>query len=123
MGSTPYFLLYGREATLPVDVAIEWTPESQLTQGIHERMNVARQLAQENLINSQNSQRKRYDPRHGDANKFRIGDLVMVRTEFVSRGKEKSISPRFSQLAKVVGVSPGNVYKISLDQDLTLGLM
>ena len=113
-GSTPYFLLYGREATLPVDVALEWTPESQLNHGIYERMIIARQLAKENLISSQEYQRKRYDPRHGDANKFGLGDIVLVRMEFISHGRKKSIAPKFSQLAKVVGTSPGNVYKIRL---------
>jgi uncharacterized membrane protein len=33
-GASPYFLLYGREATLPVDVAMEWIPEAQYTKGI-----------------------------------------------------------------------------------------
>ena len=113
-GASPYFLLYGREATLPVDVAMEWTPESQLSQGIHERMLIARNLAKENLINSQEYQKRKYDTKHGEPNKFKLGDIVMIRMEFVSRGKKKSIAPRYSQLAKVVGISPGNVYKIRL---------
>ena len=113
-GITPYFLLYGREATMPVDVALDWTPESQLSQGIHERMKMARRLAKENLIGAQNYQRKKHDATHGEANKFKIGDLVMVRKEFVAKGRKKSISPRFSQVAQVVGVSPGNVYKLRL---------
>ena len=111
-GSTPYFLLYGKEASLPVDIAMEWTPESQLSQGIHERMMIGRQLANENIIRSQEYQRRRYDATHGQADKFQLGDIVLIRTEFVNKGRKKSISPRFSQLAKVVGRSPGNVYKI-----------
>ena len=113
-GVTPYFLLYGREATLPVDVAMDWIPDAQLNRGIHEKMMLARKLAQENLIASQQDQKNRYDKRHGEANKFNIGDIVMVRTEFVTRGRKKSIAPRFSQLAKVVAISPGNVYKLRL---------
>lgn len=113
-GATPYFLLYGKEATLPVDIAMEWTPESQLSQGIHERMMIGRQLANENIIRSQEYQRKRYDATHGQAEKFDLGDIVLIRTEFVNKGRKKSISPRFNQLAKVVGRSPGNVYKIQL---------
>ena len=113
-GVSPYFLMYGREATMPVDVAMDWTPESQLSQGIHERMKMARRMAQENLIGAQNYQRRRYDERHGQENKFNIGDIVLVRTEFVTQGRKKSISPRFSQLARVIGVSPGNIYKLRL---------
>ena len=113
-GSSPYFLLYGKEASLPVDIAMEWTPESQMSQGIHERMLIARQLAKENIIGSQQYQMRRYDATHGKANKYQIGDIVMVRTEFVSRGRKKSIAPKYMQLAKIVGLSPGNVYKVQL---------
>ena len=59
-------------------------------------------------------QKRKYDAKHGEANKFKLGDIVMIRMEFVSRGKKKSIAPKYSQLAKVVGISPGNVYKIRL---------
>ena len=113
-GISPYFLLYGREATMPVDIALDWTPESQLSQGIYERMKIARRLAQENLIEAQNYQRIKHDATHGDGNKFKIGDVVLIRKEFVAKGRKKSISPRYSQLAQVVGVSPGNVYKLRL---------
>ena len=113
-GSTPYFLLYGREATLPVDIAMDWIPEAQLNQGIFEKMEMARNLAKENLIRTQEYQKKVYDERHGTENKFEIGELVLVRTEFVGQGRKKSIAPRFTQVAKIVGRSPGNVYKVQL---------
>ena len=113
-GSTPYFLLYGREATLPVDIAMDWIPEAQLNQGIFERMEIARNLAKENLIRTQEYQKKVYDERHGIENKFNIGELVLIRTEFVKQGRKKSIAPRFTQVAKIVGRSPGNVYKVQL---------
>jgi hypothetical protein len=77
-------------------------------------MKVARQLAQERLVEAQNVQRTRYDPKHGEAGKFQLGELVLIRMEFVTRGRKKSISPRYSRIAKVVGISPGNVYKVQL---------
>jgi hypothetical protein len=113
-GYSPYYLLYGREATLPVDVAMDWTPESQLTHGIHEKLQIARRLAQENLIDAQNNQRRNYDVKRGEAEKFKIGDVVLVRVEFVSKGKKKSISPRYLKMGRIVSISPGNVYKIQL---------
>ena len=86
---TPFFLMYGRQATLPIDILTDQqktTPTNSKVQmtdeQIHEK---ARQLielrkkALENVNNAKEKMKKRADAKHNDfTSDFTVGSLVLV---------------------------------------------
>ena len=96
---THFFLMYSRQATLPIDILTDQqktTPTNSKVQmtdeQIHEK---ARQLidlrkkALENVNNAKEKMKKRADAKHSDfTSKFTVGSLVLVRIQGGSPEKE-----------------------------------
>lgn len=89
---TPFFLLFGRDATFPQDVgttiahrAREPREVSQYRADLLEHLTRAREAARHALAESQARSKTRHDSRHAAA-PFKLGDLVWVHVPRVPRG-------------------------------------
>src|SRR5215211_7012309 len=104
---TPFYLTYGREATLPIDMTFEEKHEEMDTKEITEKevkemilhrtyelINLVegRKIALENIEKSQNQQKERYDAKITKETEFKIGDEVLLKESY----KEKQYTGKLS---------------------------
>jgi len=104
---TPFYLTYGREATLPIDMTFEEKHEEMDTKEITEKevkemilhrtyelINLVegRETALENIERSQNQQKERYDAKITKETEFKIGDEVLLKESY----KEKQYTGKLS---------------------------
>ena len=94
-GDTPFYLLYGREPRLPVDVTLN--PPKDLSTSIlaHRakivtKITTAQNVAKQHIAKSQEIMREYYNRRASDPN-FEIGDKVWVFTPAVPKGLTKKL--------------------------------
>lgn len=95
-GYSPFFLLYGREPSLPLDTLLpDATPlTTEYARDAVAHADVARQVARAKLAASQSSQKHRYDEQHRTAH-FTPGSLVLVSTPCRRIGLSEKLLPRF----------------------------
>jgi hypothetical protein len=115
---TPFQLIYGRQAKLPLDLKIETFEENELsfedqlykrTQQILDKMENDQRQALDNIKKSQDQQIMRHNKR---STKLKIGDKVLLhRTDlmnnFSAKLQEKWLGPYY-----IHEVLPNNVYKL-----------
>ena len=117
----PFYLVYGREATLPVDFAVT-TAQAQLADtdpqqdllnrichltGQFENVKIE---AQDNVAKSQQRQKDRHDKQLSEVQRYKIGDLVLLyRSELKNR---KKLEDRWKGPYYIHEVFPNGVYKI-----------
>ena len=94
-GDSPFYLLYGREPRLPLDVAL--TPPKDLSSSImHHRetivskITIAQEVARENIGRAQ-SQMKEYHDRRAAIPNLNVGDRVWMYTPAVPKGLTKKL--------------------------------
>ena len=92
-GYTPFYLMFGREARLPVDIMCGSSP-TERTSPNHYATQLRDSVCQafnkvcENLSSSHNRQKECYDKRiHGRS--FDVGDLVWLHSNAVPRGQSR----------------------------------
>lgn len=85
MGTSPYFLMFGREPTTPLEQQIIEVPSISGQPGYAEWIDTlrkAREAAREALEAAQNEQKKRYDAKRKPAERVQAGDDVWVLAHF-----------------------------------------
>ena len=98
---SPYYLMFGREATLPTD--LNFNPGKKLSPKIEdhrvrivEQVRLAQQLAKENLQKAQRKDKHYYDQKASKSN-IKVGDEVWLH----NKARKKGLSPKL--MAKWIG--------------------
>lgn len=83
-GFSPFYLIYGREALLPIDVAlgnnpnpVELDESSQNVQQFVSRLSNIQEIVKRRMLSVQNRQKKRYDKSHRTKT-YQVGEQVLV---------------------------------------------
>jgi hypothetical protein len=124
-GKTPFYLTYGREAILPVDLKIPYQIEQEerdpmqnriyqlLVELEEERNNVSQQIEKE-----QQRQKERYDAQ-GVSKKLKIGDQVLVERTWLKNNFSAKLENRWIGPYYIHNILEDNVYKLrTLDRKL-----
>jgi hypothetical protein len=96
-GRTPFYLTYGREARLPVDVAIGATPSigSNDPLTVARNLETAREEVRTRLEQVQERQKGLYDAKHREALEFIPGEEVLVYKPFRKVGRSEKLLHRW----------------------------
>lgn len=117
-GYTPFYLMFGREARLPVDIM--YGPAEEETADIPEHvtktkktLELAYSRVHERLNVSHQRQKEHYDKKvHGSS--FADGDLVWLHNTVVPRGKSKKLHHPWTGPYRIVSKLSDSDYKIKL---------
>ena len=115
-GFTPFFLMFGREASMPLDI-IFGNPSnnsqsySQYTLNLRKALEQAYKLARKNMGTSAYRQKELYDRKvHGE--KFQVGQLVWLCNPVVPRGGSRKLHSPWVGPYKIVKCLADTVYRI-----------
>ena len=100
-GVSPFLLLYGREAVLPIDVALGNNPEKGVGDGdpdesvrtLTAKLSQIREEVKERMAAIQAKQKKRYDRRRRQAS-FAEGELVLIYRPIRKKGRSTKLLHR-----------------------------
>lgn len=111
---TPFYLVYGREATLPLDASINHvTNEDDDVDYLLERVRQTRKDVLEIIERNQMKQKKRYDAEHRQV-EYKPGQLILVYTPFRKKGRSEKLLHRWHGPYKVVRKASEVNYVISI---------
>ena len=113
-GESPFFLLYGRDARLPTELALsaKRTPyqvdlDDYRTELVHS-LSEAWRIARESVAKAQKRQKKAYD-KHSRPRSFREGDRVMVYMPVERNGRNRKLSRPYFGPYRVLEVHPNGL--------------
>jgi hypothetical protein len=92
---TPFLLMFGREARLPIDLTrAKYTSEQQEELSFDDKVKKMLEMqktlhdkARENIHNAQERQKKQYDAKHNSRTNLKVGDKVLVQ-EMKNEGRK-----------------------------------
>ena len=120
-GFTPYFLMFGRHAKLPIDIAFGTDPDIHRNSGksyvsdLKERLRFAYELARKNITKSQLKNQSQYN-KHAHAIALEDGDRVLVRKLHI-QGKQKLADRWEEEVYIVKQCMPGTSTYIIQDEE------
>ena len=112
-GYTPFFLVHGREATLPADRSLrvpqlQYPTDEDYLHNLNHNLKEARRVAKINTQKAANRNKQYYDRRHREV-RFAPGDFVWVFYPTRIVGKTDRFLHKYHGPMKVVSVSPNGV--------------
>ena len=123
-GFSPYFILFGQEYQLPVDIELQ--PHGSLPQSIKQRLetllhhvDVTRKVAKENLIRAHDSMKVYYD-RKTQTPVFTLGDKVWLDAPAMEVGKSKKLRYLFKGPYYICDELQNFTYQLRRCEDNTL---
>jgi transposase InsO family protein len=108
VNEVPFFLLYGRDVVLPVDLAFGQLPQVEPESHLEYKYDLVTRLnkAYEELVTRKEKEtaryKKYYDSSHKDV-QFNVGDLVMVYWPVAKLGIARSLLPTWRGPFKITG--------------------
>ncbi len=104
-GFTPFYLMFGRQARLPIDLAygtpVKHIPTSEYAKGTKTALEEAYALVQQKLNAAHRVQKTHYD-RNVHGQPFSVGDLVWLLSPAVPRGQNRKLYHPWSGPYRVV---------------------
>jgi hypothetical protein len=98
-GIEPFYLMYGRNALFPADVAFEPVPDppkqDSYVEILKKRIQIARDVAKNSIEHAQWKQRFYYDQRHTNQVEYLTGDLVWVFRPITEKKKTTKLLHRW----------------------------
>ena len=114
-GHTPFFLMFGRQAQLPIDLVYRTgnadTPVNEYALQLKEGLEDAYALVREKL-NASHEHQKKYNDKHVHGDPFKIGDLVWMHNPVVPRGDSRKHHHPWTGPHLVVQVLSTSDYKV-----------
>ena len=108
---SPYRLLYGREARLPVDSVLRAPVSCTFTQDFAHRFDNALYLANESIVETQRKNKSIYDAKRRDE-LFSVGEEVLVYTPIRKVGKSEKLLLRWFGPFTIIEVKSPVNYKV-----------
>jgi type II secretory pathway pseudopilin PulG len=111
---SPYFILFGRECRLPVDVALLPSQNHNIEQHIKritEAHEVTREVVQQNIKQAQQKYKTQHDKRTKKPN-FHIDDRVLIDLRKTDTGLSRKLSPKYIGPYYIVKDFGNYTYKI-----------
>jgi hypothetical protein len=99
---SPFKLLYGYEARLPIDLALHLPSQFKELDDIYSRFEDARSLVRQSIVDAQQRQKKHYNSKHRPV-EYKRGDLVSVYTKLRKVGRSEKLLHNFHGPKMVIG--------------------
>src|SRR5688572_22623507 len=131
-GFTPFYLVYGRQARLPIELMVDSTVNDEkelqvalMERAFHimERMDSDIGIVRERIKEKQKAQKKRYDEK-GISEKLNIGDKVLVKQTHLCNNMSAKLESQWIGPYYIHNVLEQNVYKLrDMDGQLVKGVV
>lgn len=123
---TPFQLMFGRKATLPIDINIQKNSKD-LIKGVNfediEELNKERerrlQKAKANIVDAQRKQKKHYDTKRAKPLCYKTGALVLVKDFTRKKRKGGKLDPKWIGPYVIQKKLTRGVYTVALQNDLS----
>ena len=127
---TPFMLMFGRRATLPIDVELErqcsedlcktyWELEEHPYPAVFSEHARILEEAKGNIIAAQLRQKKAYDKKHCKPGQFQCDQLVLLKNFSRKKVKGGKLTERFLGPYTIINVLPNGVYEIRNEEGKT----
>ena len=110
-GETPFFLLYGRECRLPIDVTFDLPNRFRFGRRFKESMDKCMDLVKIRVTDAQQRQKVEYDARHWNTI-YSVGDLVAMRKHTRVPGKSEKLFKSWEGPYQIVRKIGPNTYEL-----------
>ena len=114
---SPYFLLFGKEMTTPIETAInpnitEVSPNYRDTlKSFIDNVKVSRKIAHDNIVRSQQQMKEYYD-RNSAPPKYKLWDIVWLHDPTTPVGFSRKLKPRWRGPYRISEIGPNSTYRL-----------
>ena len=114
---SPYFLLFGKEMTTPIETAInpnitEVSPNYRDTlKSFIDNVKVSRKIAHDNIVRSQQQMKEYYD-RNSAPPRYKLGDIVWLHDPTTPVGFSRKLKPRWRGPYRISEIGPNSTYRL-----------
>ena len=127
---TPFMLMFGRRATLPIDVELErqcsedhckkyWELEEHPYPAVFSEHARILEEAKGNIIAAQLRQKEAYDKKHCKPGQFQCDQLVLLKNFSRKKVKGGKLTERFLGPYTIINVLPNGIYEIRNEEGKT----
>lgn len=115
-GFSPYYMVFGKEMSLPFDVALLPTeelhkaPDAYVKELVH-KVKIIQELAKQNVKDVQKVNKERYDKKT-KVPQFRIRDQVLLKVMKRTPGKKHKLQPKWEGPYYIIKVNPNHSFRL-----------